>query len=181
MAKLIPCKACGHMIAKSAKACPSCGKENHTTAQGIMGLLVLGFIGYVLFSVFSGDDQPTTAEAAADPEAAAAEAEAAAAAEVACREDLQCYGSLAIREGSFECSKLVERMARNKFEWTDSWLESKFSHFSWADKDAGVVTIIGDKVQFQNGFGAFVNMVYACDWDQPNGAALDLRIEEGRL
>lgn len=58
--KLIVCKACGHEIAKSAKACPYCGARNKKKHPILLGLLVL----LVLIGIFgsTGDsDEPKKA------------------------------------------------------------------------------------------------------------------------
>ena len=40
--KLIPCKACGRSIAKSAATCPHCGKSSTSLARiGLLAVLVL--------------------------------------------------------------------------------------------------------------------------------------------
>jgi hypothetical protein len=41
----------------------------------------------------------------------------------------------------------------------------KFSHFRWKDEARGVMAYIGDKIRFQNGFGAWQPHVYECDLD----------------
>ena len=40
--KLIPCKACGQFIARSATTCPHCGKSSTSLARiGLLALLIL--------------------------------------------------------------------------------------------------------------------------------------------
>jgi hypothetical protein len=101
--------------------------------------------------------------------------------EEACRLDLSCWGEKAATVATIRCPALVVRMAKHDSEWTDGWLETKFSRYRWADKKAGVVTVIGDKVKFQNGFGAWTPMIYECDVDPATETVLDLRVREGRL
>ena len=54
MAKMVKCKACGVDVAKGAKSCPSCGKDNrsffakHKIISGILVLVVLGMLGSAL-------------------------------------------------------------------------------------------------------------------------------------
>lgn len=98
-----------------------------------------------------------------------------------CRDRLECWGEQNSVTASFECSQLVERSAKYTHEWTDGWMGIKFSHYRWKDKKAGVVTHIGDKVRFQNVFGAWQNMVYECDFDPASKRVLDVRVRAGRL
>ena len=67
--------------------------------------------------------------------------------------------------------------------WTDGWLEKKFSHYRWRDQEAGILTYIGDKIRFQNGFGAWQNHVYECDVTIPGSRpfVLEVRAQPGRL
>lgn len=60
-------------------------------------------------------------------------------------------------------------------------LESKFSHFRWKNQGKGVMTFIGDEIQLQNGFGAWQNYAYECDYDPSSEQVLDVRAREGRL
>jgi hypothetical protein len=79
------------------------------------------------------------------------------------------------------CKEPIERLAKYNHKWTDKFLEPKMSHYRWADVENNVVTFIGDKIQFQNGFGAFVPMVYECDLSADGKTVLDVRVREGRL
>ena len=110
-----------------------------------------------------------------------AKAQAKAEADAKCVQDLTCVGEKFIITVSGYCSQKVEQEAKNAVQWTDKTLEHKFGHYQWGNQDKSMVTLVGDKVQFQNGFGAFVNMVYACDVDVKSGDVLGVRVEEGRL
>lgn len=100
---------------------------------------------------------------------------------VACREDLQCWGDKHSIGAAIRCRAPVEKLAKYSFEWTDGWLEPKFSRFRWASKSAGTVTYVGDKIKFQNGFGAFQFYTYFCDYDPDHEVVLDVRAVPGRL
>ena len=84
------------------------------------------------------------------------------------------------------CVHYIEKLARYDFEWTDGWLDYKFTHFRWKNQNKGIITFIGDKIKLQNGFGAWQHYTYACDYS-PNkdadeiGNVLDVRLREGRL
>lgn len=68
MSALKPCKACGKMIAKSAKTCPNCGAKNKQNSSCLTLFLVLFVFCIVLCGIFSKKDQshsvshPSTSE-----------------------------------------------------------------------------------------------------------------------
>lgn len=99
----------------------------------------------------------------------------------ACRRELTCWGEKAGLSVSVLCEDFIERFAKYDFEWTDGILEPKFSHYRWRDIDAGIVTILGDKIKFQNGFGAWTYMTYECDVNPANNQISDVRVKEGRI
>jgi hypothetical protein len=56
-----------------------------------------------------------------------------------------------------------------------------FSRFRWKDQNTGIVTYIGDKAQFQNGFGAWARVTYECDLHPITHTVSKVRFSEGRL
>lgn len=111
-------------------------------------------------------------------EAAALEEEKKAA---ACRADINCVVDQATTVARRDCVGQIEREARYAVEWTDGWTEPKFSKYRWDDEKAGIMTVVGDRVRFQNGFGAWVPMIYECDILVPLKAVVEVRVKEGRL
>jgi hypothetical protein len=103
------------------------------------------------------------------------------AAEAACKTDLQCWGNKYSVEAAVTCQPIIERMAKWSYKWTDGMLEPKFSHFRWKDKGRGTVTYIGDKLQLQNGFGAWGNVIYECDYSPATDKVVDVRVHQGRI
>ena len=101
--------------------------------------------------------------------------------EVACRADLQCWSDRARIYGSFDCERRIERLGRFESKWTDSTFERKFSRARWLDQARGTVTLIGDKISFQNGFGAWLPHVYTCDVDPATKTVLAVDAFPGRL
>ena len=99
----------------------------------------------------------------------------------ACKKQLGCWAEKNLIEATFACRPRIERMAQYQFEWTDGFFEPKMSHYRWKDPSAGVVTYIGDKIKFQNGFGGWQYYMYFCDYDSSTKAVTDIRLEEGRL
>lgn len=114
------------------------------------------------------------------PEEVAAQEKAAAEKEAACRADIQCLGDKLMVAAAVRCVNPVERLAKHSAKWVDGAMEMKFSHFKWGPGKQSL-TMIGDKVQFQNGFGAYTNMVYECDLSLDGERVLDVRAHEGRI
>jgi nucleoid-associated protein YgaU len=115
-------------------------------------------------------------------EAAKAEAAKVAAAEAEkCRQDLMCLAEKHLIEAGSRCAPEIERLAQYTAKWNDGMFEPKFSHYRWKDQKNGVVTYIGGKVEFQNGFGAWSPMVYECDFNTVLGLPMEVRAEPGRL
>ena len=102
--------------------------------------------------------------------------------EASCLNDLQCSFKKFSVDAEIDCSRPIERLAKNNFEWTDThWYEKKFDHIRWSDPSRKVVTYIGDKIKYQNGFGAWTYYTYECEFDTVNKKVLDVRAHEGRL
>lgn len=99
----------------------------------------------------------------------------------ACRRDLQCWGDRNTIGATMACQPAVERLAKHSHKWTDGWLGTKFPKFRWKDQDAGIVTYVGDRIQFQNAFGAWTHHIYACDYDTINKRVVDVDAAPGRL
>lgn len=167
---LVKCKECGHEVSKKAETCPNCGApvKKKPTQYGCGTLILLGFIVFIFIGVFSSNDSTNTPS---KPNVSDAE----------CKKTLQCWGDRHSIAASVRCDSYVEKLAKYSHKWTDGMLEPKFSHFRWKNKEKGVVTFIGDKIQFQNGFGAWQNNVYECDYDPSSEQVLDVRAREGRL
>ena len=164
---LIPCKTCKKEVAHNAPTCPHCGVKDPGVTRKQMVFGLFGLIAIVaVIAVSCGDSK-----------------EEKIASEVACMQDLQCLGNKGVVLAGVYCPAHIEKLAKNSVKWTDGSLEPKFSRFKWKDKEAGIVTHFGDKVQFQNGFGAYTNMVYSCDLDMKTdgGTVVGVDAAEGRL
>lgn len=99
-----------------------------------------------------------------------------------CRRELSCWGEKATSAvTTLTCERFVERMAQYDYEWTDGFWEPKFSRYRWKDIESGIVTLIGDKIKFQNGFGAWSNMTYECDVSPATETVIDVRVWRGRI
>ena len=188
---LIKCAECGNQVSDLATSCPQCGAPKSTRpvtqpkssspVQVLLGIVTAA--GLLIWWIGSNNDK---AKADAPPVAVAAPSPAPAAPapakEPACaNDDLQCLGDKGVIAAGVYCEDQVERLAKHSVKWTDRMFEFKFSRFRWANKEAGEITYVGDKAQFQNGFGAFTPVVYECDMAADNKTVLDVRVSEGRL
>lgn len=163
------CKECKNEVSTSAKTCPHCGVSNPsvTAKQQLLGLVILGVLIAAGFSMCSGGDE-------SKPEVPKVD-------DATCKQDLQCWGDRHNVGAAVMCAGPVEKLAKYSARWTDGLLEPKFSHFRWLNKQQGTITYIGDKIEFQNGFGAFQKHVYECDYHPETKKVLDVRARPGQL
>lgn len=169
---LVKCKECKKEVASSAKVCPHCGVKNPATktSHALIGLGALVLVIFAAVKCSSGGDDAKSADAAKQ-----------AADDAACKTDLQCWGDKNTVGASVYCKDDIERLAKYSVKWTDGTFDMKMTRFRWKDKANGVLTYFGDKAQFQNGFGAWQNVVYECDFDPASKKVLDVRAHVGRL
>lgn len=171
---LKPCKECKKEVAANAPTCPHCGekKPGLTTKETFLGLLGICVIAGITFVACSDSDEEKK-------EAAAKRVET----DFACMNDLQCLGDKGMVAAAIKCPQHIEKLAKGAVKWTGGTLEPNFSRFRWTDEKNGIITQIGDKAQFQNGSGAYVNVIYTCDLDMKNGQTevLNVTANEGRL
>lgn len=169
------CRECKKEVSTEAKTCPHCGatsptKKPASTKDTMIGAVAI--IAVVAIGIAVSGESDAEKSAAAEKQAAE---------KAACMKDLGCHGNKGIVAAGIYCPKHVEKLAKNSSKWTDGTLEPKFSHFRWNREQEGSITFIGDKAQFQNGFGAYVNVVYECDLNGAQDQVLDARVREGRL
>ncbi len=101
--------------------------------------------------------------------------------EAQCKVSLNCWAEKHHIRATSSCRGLIERLAQYQFEWIDKWHEPKFSHFRWKSLQLGTVTYAGDRIKFQNGFGAWQFYIYECDFNPNSGQVVDVRAMPGRL
>ncbi len=162
------CKECKAEVSTKAKLCPQCGVKNPgiTAKESMLGLLIVAAIGWGVVSLSSSDEASTEVPAMTDAQ---------------CQADLQCWGNKHTAAVGIVCDDHVEKLAQFSFEWTDGALEPKFSHFRWKDQAKGLLTYVGDSLKLQNGFGAWGNYVYECDFDPVNRQVMAVRAEPGQI
>jgi hypothetical protein len=205
---LIRCEECQQTVSDKAASCPHCGapqgwQANPPALPPLLqadakkvpskkrtGCVVTGLVLFILFLIAmnSGGKETPKQQAAVSgtDRAAIAKNEALEAAkkqeeEARCHANLQCLGDKKSIEAKFKCVPYVERLAKNNYEWVDKWYESKFSRFRWKDQKNLVITYIGDKIKYQNGFGAWVLSIYECDYNVSTQTVIDVRASPGRL
>jgi hypothetical protein len=69
-------------------------------------------------------------------------------------------------------------LAKYGHKWVDGFLDSRFPYYERSVKEDGVLTIVGDKIKFQNIFGAWIPYKYYCDYDVINDIVLDYGLYE---
>lgn len=169
---LVPCKECGNQISTLAPTCPHCGvpriapatqtvksKPKSKPIETAIGAVF--FLALVYGLIQSSGSKSETQGCAVD--------------------DLQCLGDKLIGGAGTYCMRPIERLATHSVKWTDGTMEPKFSRFRWANKSLGAVTMVGDRAEFQNGFGAYTPVIYECDLAKDGKTILDVRVREGRL
>jgi hypothetical protein len=92
-----------------------------------------------------------------------------------------CWAERHLILASVRCTSAIEAQAQYSAEWTDGRLEPKFSRYRWSDRARGIVTYIGDTAKFQNGFGAWQNVIYECDVDPSANRVVNVRVRPGRI
>lgn len=166
---LVKCHECGNEVSTEAATCPKCGAKPRLKKESPLktGLVVIVVIAVALMYMCSSPSDSST-----KPEKAECKAD-----------DLQCVGEKGLSVADVYCKDKVERLASHSVKWTDEGMfDRKFSRFSWKDDEHLIVTYFGDKAQFQNAFGAYTNVVYACEVDVKNKKALSARlVSQGKL
>jgi hypothetical protein len=133
-------------------------------------LAALAFV--IALGLYAFRDDPA-APTAADADKAGPDA--------ACRAEVACWAAHWAHLAESRCPERIERLARYAVRWTDGMLEPKFSRAKWADEAAGSVTWAGDRVEFQNGFGAWEPQIYTCTLDPAAPDAVEVTAQPGRL
>ena len=172
---LIKCKECGTEISDKAVTCVKCGapvakqQSDGGKMLGGLGVFIVGaLIIWGCVSAFGGSSGSGKNDSANQAQSCA-------------KDDLQCLGDKGDIAAGIYCKDPVERLATHSVKWTDGTFEMKFSRFRWTDKPGGAITYIGDKAEFQNGFGAYTPVIYECDLASDGKTVLDVRVREGRL
>ncbi|WP_146186239.1 zinc ribbon domain-containing protein [Limnohabitans sp. WS1] len=173
---IVACRVCKKEVSKTAPTCPHCGEskpgeQKATVKDGLVGLAMVIAAVVGLSQCMGGDDKAAKVDQPPKLD------------DAACAKDLQCFGEKALIHNTAQCKQAVEKLAKHDVKWTDTLLDSKFSRYRWRNQDKRIATLIGDKAQFQNGFGAYTKIIYECDVQQTGDkwAVLGARVKEGSL
>jgi len=101
--------------------------------------------------------------------------------EAACKKSLICMGDHLIVTAGIYCREPIERLAKYDYKWTDGWLTPKFSRYHWKGLFKKIITMKGDELKLQNGFGVMVKYNYSCDIDVETEKPIAVRVNPGRL
>jgi hypothetical protein len=177
---LTKCKECKKEVSTQAKTCPHCGVKNPGVSKKdmLIGLGAIALITVIGFTACSSEDE--VAEKPAGPTAEEI-ATKKAADQALCRQDIACWGEQHWSAATNRCQKEIERQAKYEVKWTDEYPDLKLSQRGWLEKEEGTLTYYGDRVQFSNGYGAFENYAYSCDYDPSTKTVLGVVVEPGRL
>ena len=129
-------------------------KHRNTALENLGGLVIIALIIYMCSS--PDTDQGGQATATAETEAEK---------ELACRQNLKCWAHKNQPDAYLACVPRIQAGAKYTYEWTDGALGSKFPQHAWEDKEVGTVAYYGNKIRFQNGFGAWQNITYKCSYN----------------
>jgi len=115
-----------------------------------------------------------------DADARRAGAEARHDSDAACKADFNCWTNKFQRAATNLCAPQIEHLAKNNFNWIDSLSSPKFPRARISGPGT-LITYVGDKIKMQNGFGAWKNVTYECDFDTEKGLVLAVRTNLGQL
>ena len=169
------CTTCGQRITEEEAKPPqkaSIGKKVGIGCGAFFAILiVLGIIGAIIGGSTEPDDSNASNRVAtATPQPASKD--------LACLEDVQCVSGRTdwLSAADVYCDGPIEDLAQYSAKWTDGFFENKFHSVRLMPPDYRTVTYVGDKVQFQNGFGAWMNMDYTCVFDPLNNQVIDVNV-----
>ncbi|WP_339425097.1 hypothetical protein [Pseudomonas proteolytica] len=175
----VKCSSCNAKVVSTDKKCPECGIENPGKGKvsPFEALVSLAMIPLMFWGVISLKnvvvewyDQKVVSSVKAD-----------AARDLTCKRDLQCWAEKHIGNVEVDCGPAVERIAKYSSRWTTTSMQMKFSSFRWKNRESLTVTYFGDRIEFQNGYGAFQVMTYSCDYDPASKKVLAVSVTPGRL
>jgi predicted nucleic acid-binding Zn-ribbon protein len=112
-----------------------------------------------------------------DPEVIKRMAEEKALKEARCRTDLKCLAEKYEDTVFSPCSRLIEQHAKYQFRWDGL----RFTRYNWGNPEKTRIIYFGDAAQFQNGFGAWQNMIYSCTYDIEANSITRAAVTPGRL
>jgi hypothetical protein len=103
--------------------------------------------------------------------------------EAACNANAQCLFDKRRIEAAVACRPAIERLLTYDYEWMDGFGTGKFlfSHGGFKADDKGIFRFLGDALKAQNGFGAWANMIYSCEYDIEKQEFTTVEVEPGKI
>lgn len=170
---LIKCRECGNEVSNKAKNCPQCGAQVKRNDFGCGSILAVVFIIVLFAAIFGEEDSAAPTSATVDddkPEVS----------EKPCDSDA-CLSDRFMIDASVACKPYIQKLSKYQYEWLDGWTMPTFSRYSVSREGDVAITYFGDALKFQNGFGAWSNIIYMCKYNTSTGLVMDYMAEEGRL
>jgi hypothetical protein len=162
------CRECGKEISTRAEKCPHCGVAV-ARRVGLGWKLALIAAAILVAYMLKGGERP-----AAPPAATAVAAAAPRDQQAQCDADAKCFAEKHAGDAAGPCRRSVEALAPRDFQWLQG---QKFSVYERYPDNPAIVTYSGDQIRFQNAFGAWQVMTYACDFNVVSGKAIEARAD----
>ena len=163
------CRKCDHEITDPQHKCPNCGEKTPVISMGAQIFGAVFAIGVIAF-LFWPESEAEKKEEADKRAAYLAE----------CRKDSVCWGKEHRIAAEARCREPIEALAQYQVRWKDE-PNGMFKKVSWLNQQQGSLKYIGDGAQFQNGFGAWSNYSYSCDYNPDTMTVLNIDVQKGRL
>ncbi len=141
-------------------------KEASKGAQVLVGacwIIAIAFGAATCYTSTPSDQGSTTAAAAE------------------CRTDLQCWGEKHLNAASVRCKAPIENVYESASKWTGGLMGPTFKRYRWHSEDAGIVTYVGDQIQYPIAPETWLPFIYECDYDPASERVLATRATPGRL
>ena len=108
------------------------------------------------------------------------------------REAIRDWGADHQSAAKVRCDDHIEQRAQYDFEWTQGWGGRIFSQWIAHDPEnpsymfppiteSTILVYSGDKIRFQNGFGAFRNYTYDCYYHPESETVIKVTVSPGKL
>jgi len=95
-----------------------------------------------------------------------------------CNQNVQCVGAKIFTvEARAACIDGLERMAIYRHKWTDNWHEDRIIGYKWKDESKTIMQGIGNKLEIENGFGAWQQVAYACEVNAADSRLINIIVE----
>lgn len=95
-----------------------------------------------------------------------------------CLKDLDCVADKTDwwSGADVRCASHIEARASYSARWTEGFLEWKFDRVALQPPEYKTLRFTGNKVEFQNGFGAWRRMDYVCFYDPVDEAVIGVDV-----